>query len=143
MLRVETGREVAGFYRRNDTTFQLFSTEARPAWRAPQRAALGAVLAQWSLQGADDPLISLPTGVGKTAVAIAAPYLVAANRVLVVVPTRELRRQSANRFETQEVLKRIGVLAEAEPSPEPTAIDSTVVATATPTPRSTPSCSHA
>lgn len=108
---------MAGFYRRDDTTFQLFNTEDRPAWRAPQRAALGAVLAQWSLRGADDPLISLPTGVGKTAVAIAAPYLVAASRVLVVVPTQELRRQSVNRFESQEVLKRIGALAEAEPSP--------------------------
>jgi len=108
---------VAGFYRRQDTTFQLFNTEERPAWRAPQRAALGAVLAQWSLRDADDPLISLPTGVGKTAVAIAAPYLVAANRVLVVVPTQELRRQSVDRFESQEVLKRIGALAEAEPSP--------------------------
>jgi superfamily II DNA or RNA helicase len=108
---------VTGFYQRTDTTFQLFNSGTRPAWRAPQRAALGAVLAQWSLRGADDPLVSLPTGVGKTAVAIAAPYLVGANRVLVVVPTRELRRQTVDRYKTQEVLKRIGAVADAEPSP--------------------------
>lgn len=53
----------------------------------------------------------MPTGVGKTAIALAAPFLAAeAKRVLVVVPTQELRRQTVERFRAQDVLRRIGAL---------------------------------
>ena len=103
---------MAGYYRSDERGFQLFRRVGAPAWRPPQLAALGAALSQWSLAGEDSPLISVPTGVGKTAVALAAPFVAGASRVLVVVPTRELRRQTAEQFKTQGVLRRIGALRE-------------------------------
>ncbi len=90
--------------------FHLFSSDKSPTWRRPQLAALGAALAQWSLADADPPLISIPTGVGKSAVALAAPFLVGARRTLVVVPSTGLRSQMAAQFRTQAVLRKIGAL---------------------------------
>lgn len=107
---------MAGYFSSQESGFALFRSPFAPAWRRPQAAALGAVLAQWSLDG-DAPLVAVPTGVGKTAIALASPYLAGANRVLVVVPTTELRRQSADHFTTQQVLKRIGALPADAASP--------------------------
>lgn len=101
---------MTGFYAAGAQPFQLFASPGIPTWRQPQVAALGAVMAQWSLVGAEPPLISVPTGVGKTAIALAAPFLVAATRTLVVVPTQELRRQTVERFRSQDVLRAIGAL---------------------------------
>ena len=106
-----SGHIDAGFYGTvGPAAFQLFRSEGYPAWRGPQLAGLGAVVAQWSLAGAEPPLISVPTGVGKTAIALAAPYLVGARRTLVVVPSQELRRQTVAEFRSQNILRRIGAL---------------------------------
>ncbi|MEZ5079641.1 MAG: DEAD/DEAH box helicase family protein [Thermoleophilia bacterium] len=105
--------EPEAYYQRDDLGFQLFSTADVPAWRPPQLAALGAILSQWSLAGSDRPLVSVPTGVGKTAIALAAPFLASAQRVLVVVPTKELRRQMTAQFKSQGVLRAIGALPES------------------------------
>lgn len=101
---------MAGYYDSDAHGFQLFSAVGSPAWREPQLAALGAVLAQWSLAGSEHPLVSVPTGVGKTAIALAAPFLACAKRTLVVVPTQELRRQTVEQFKSQGVLRAIGAL---------------------------------
>ena len=84
----------------------------RPAWRAPQFGALGAIAMHWSLTPSIPPVISVPTGSGKTAVAMAAPHLLddAPRRVLVVAPSRALRDQLAENFRDQNVLRRIGAL---------------------------------
>lgn len=101
---------MTGFYAPGAQPFQLFASPGSPTWRPPQVAALGAMMAQWSLAGAETPLISVPTGVGKTAIALAAPFIAAAKRTLVVVPTQELRRQTVERFRSQDVLRAIGAL---------------------------------
>jgi superfamily II DNA or RNA helicase len=105
---------VAGYYDSPDRGFRLFTTVGTPAWRDPQLAALGATIAQWSLAGSEHPLVSVPTGVGKTAIALAAPYIAQANRTLVVVPTQELRRQTVDRFRSQDVLRHIGALPDED-----------------------------
>jgi superfamily II DNA or RNA helicase len=104
-------------YFANSTEFQLFTSSTSPAWRRPQLGALGALLKHWSLPDPEPALISLPTGTGKTAVAIAAAHVAQAQRVLVVVPSTELRRQLAQAFESQDVLKRIGALPDSAASP--------------------------
>ena len=105
------GHVDTGFYGTvGRAAFQLFRSEGHPAWRGPQLAGLGATVAQWSLAGAEPPLISVPTGVGKTAIALAAPFLAGARRTLIVVPSRELRRQTVAEFRSQDVLRRIGAL---------------------------------
>ncbi|THI99050.1 DEAD/DEAH box helicase [Nocardioides sp.] len=81
-----------------------------PRWRPAQVGALGALLSHWSVHDAEPALLSLPTGAGKSAIATAIPYLSAARRVLVVVPSKQLRSQLAEGFRTQSVLRDIGAL---------------------------------
>jgi superfamily II DNA or RNA helicase len=90
-----------------------------PAWRSPQLGALGAILAHWSLDEPDPTVISIPTGSGKTAVAMAAPFLSRQppRRVLVLAPAQQLRRQLASEFSSYAQLRRIGVLPEAMEGP--------------------------
>ena len=87
---------------------------AATGWRAPQRGVLGSVAAHWSLDRDEPTLASIPTGSGKTAVALVAPLVAATppRRVLVLVPSRALREQLAAEFRSQDQLRRIGVLPE-------------------------------
>jgi superfamily II DNA or RNA helicase len=84
-------------------------------WRVPQTGALASVLAHWTLPDETPALISLPTGTGKTAVALAAPFLLrrAPRRVLVVAPSRHLREQLVNAFKTQASLVALGAFGSA------------------------------
>lgn len=102
------GITLSGFYASADADFRLFETIERPSWRNSQRGALGALISHWSLQRHVPAVISIPTGSGKSAIAIAAPYLARPTRVLVVVPSRDLRSQMAYQFEREEVLRSVG-----------------------------------
>lgn len=115
---------MAGYYA-TATGFHLYSSRTSPAWREPQLAALGSVLSQWSLAGSEHPLVSVPTGVGKTAIALAAPFLAGARRTLVVVPTRELRRQTVQQFGTQDLLRRIDALRDSDDARNPAVVEVT------------------
>jgi superfamily II DNA or RNA helicase len=86
----------------------------RPRWRPPQFGGLGAMAMHWSLTKGESVLLSVPTGSGKTAMAMAAPFFLAEppRRILVVVPSRALREQIAENFRTSELLRRIGALPE-------------------------------
>lgn len=65
--------------------------------REAQRGALHAIAAHRS--ASDEPAqIVLPTGVGKTLIAVLAPYVLEAERVLVVTPARIVRDQVAYEF---------------------------------------------
>lgn len=80
------------FFRR---TAGVFTQSADQGWRRPQIGALGALAAQWSLEESEATLISIPTGTGKTAVAMASPYLAerTPGRVLVVASAQAIRKQ--------------------------------------------------
>lgn len=108
---------MAGFY----TTAGKFDLLARrgSGWRAPQLGAISGCLAHWTLGDPEPPLVSLPTGLGKTGVALAAPFLQApVSRLLVVVPSQVLRSQIAEAFRTLDLLRRIGALPDRGPSPK-------------------------
>jgi hypothetical protein len=88
-----------------------------PELRRGQRAAIHALVGHLTLK--TEPAIAvLPTGAGKTDVAILLPYLLSARRVLIVVPSDSVRGQIAKRFESLSVLKKIGVLPEATSAPK-------------------------
>lgn len=59
----------------------------------------------------------MPTGTGKTAVLIAAAYVLRAERVLIVVPSRLLREQIAEEVSNLGTLKSISALPEDVPAP--------------------------
>lgn len=99
---------MAGHYATGRANFLLFRGPSTPEWRSPQRGALGALLSYWSLPHQNSAVVSVPTGSGKSAIATAAPYLLGASRVLVVVPSRDLRSQLADDFRVERVLRSIG-----------------------------------
>ena len=88
-------------------------------WRRPQVGALGAIMAHWSLGREEPTVIGIPTGAGKTAVALAAPFVAAKvpQRILVLAPAQQLRRQLTEQFGSYDQLKRIGVLPSDAPEP--------------------------
>lgn len=89
-------------------------------WRRPQLGAIGAILSHWSLGEREPTVVSIPTGTGKTAVAMAAPFLTGPpwpSRVLVLAPARQLRRQLAEQFSTYQQLRHLGVLHERAGAP--------------------------
>lgn len=97
-------------YYHGTSGFRLYVSPLVPRWRNPQLGSLGAVLAHWSTKSDIPATIAIPTGLGKTAIAQALPYLAGAVRTLVVVPSTELRRQTVDAFKSQEVLRSIGAL---------------------------------
>lgn len=84
--------------------------------REAQLGAAAALIAHAS--ASDDPAqIVLPTGVGKSLVLTLAPYLLKAERALVVAPARLVRDQLAGGFQNLRLLKDAGVLPEDVPPP--------------------------
>lgn len=106
------------FYRRAVGHITLLG-DGEKSWRRPQIGALGATMAHWSLADREPTVISIPTGTGKTAVGMAAPFLGIdpPRRVLVLAPARHLRTQLAEQFSTYAQLHRLGVLQEAVGAP--------------------------
>lgn len=82
-------------------------------------AQIGAIHAIASHFTIDDrsAIITMPTGSGKTAVLMMAPFVLKATRVLVVTPSQFVRWQIANEFKTLSTLKAVGALARAVPNP--------------------------
>lgn len=81
-------------------------------WRAPQLGALGALLGHWTTDPFEPALISLPTGTGKTGVALAAAFLAPQppRSILVVVPSVALREQTVEQFQDLALLQRLGAI---------------------------------
>jgi superfamily II DNA or RNA helicase len=102
---------MAEFFETSKSSFELLGHRN---WRRPQLGALGAVIAHWSLGRPEPTVVSIPTGSGKTAVGLAAPFLATETpaRVLVLSPARHVRRQLADQFASYEQLVQLGVLPE-------------------------------
>lgn len=87
-----------------------------PGFRNAQLGALHAIGAHFTNR-LDPGIVTMPTGSGKTAVLMAAAYLLRAKRVLIITPSRLVREQIAEQFETLSVLKKIVALKDDVPSP--------------------------
>ncbi|MBA4179666.1 MAG: helicase [Anaerolinea sp.] len=103
---------MTGFFSVSLKHFRLMG-DPQPQWRRPQLGALTAMVAHWSLNDADPCVLSIPTGSGKTAIALAAPFLrqEPPKRVLVVAPSVAVREQLVKQFESQAILQQIGALS--------------------------------
>ena len=97
----------------------LALTQAAVSPEGLREAQVGALLAlgAHALRSDDPAQLILPTGVGKTAIAVLAPYVLRAHRVLVVVPGALIRGQVASAFEDLSRPKRAGVLTEETDAP--------------------------
>ena len=96
------------YFKNERESFQL----TKATWRAPQLGALGSLLAHWALVPDEPALVSLPTGAGKTGVALASPFLTPRppRRVLSLVPSTALRDQTVRQFQTMRLLREIHAL---------------------------------
>ncbi|HEU5226343.1 MAG TPA: DEAD/DEAH box helicase family protein [Ktedonobacteraceae bacterium] len=92
-------------------------SDQSPGLRNAQLGAIHAIASHFSLK--DKPaIISLPTGSGKTAVLMMAPYLLGSKRVLVVTPSKLVRAQIADDYRSLNTLKKLGVFDVGVPSPK-------------------------
>ncbi|MEM9353663.1 MAG: DEAD/DEAH box helicase family protein, partial [Planctomycetota bacterium] len=84
--------------------------------RPPQLGALHAIGAHWSLH-TEPATVVMPTGTGKTETMLAATIAYGRGPVLVVVPSKALRRQTAKKFRTLGLLRQLGVVPDSIGNP--------------------------
>ncbi len=82
----------------------------RPGLRVPQIGAVNAVRAHWSVSSKPATIV-LPTGTGKTETMLALLVSERIEKLLVIVPTDQLRLQIAGKFISLGILKDAGCLA--------------------------------
>ncbi len=85
-------------------------------FRPAQLGAIHAAAAHF-FNRSEPGIITMPTGSGKTAVLIAAAYVLRAQRVLIITPSRLVREQIAEEMASLLTLKEIGALPNDHPAP--------------------------
>ena len=111
------------YFSENQTRFSLTRAGDLPL-RHAQLGALHALGAHFSLS-AEPAIVALPTGVGKSAVGAAAPFVIAdPGRTLYVVPSKVLRADVARNLAGQHQLRACGLLTEDIPDPRVLEVDS-------------------
>src|SRR5687768_203118 len=84
-------------------------TDKAKGLRNAQLGATYAIGSHFTLYAGEPALVVMPTGSGKTAVLNLAPYLLRANRVLVISSTILVRGQIVDEFTTLRTLKESNV----------------------------------
>lgn len=84
--------------------------------RTAQKGAVYALLSHWSLSR-DAAMVVLPTGTGKTETMFVANLADKAKRTLIIVPTIDLKLQTAEKFATWGKLRELGVITNKVPNP--------------------------
>lgn len=99
------------FFENNYKNLVLLSHNASEhnGYRNAQLGALYSIGAHFFYNN-EPGIITMPTGSGKTAVIMSAPFLLKAKRVLIITPSRLVRSQIANDFAELSTLKKIGAL---------------------------------
>jgi superfamily II DNA or RNA helicase len=87
-----------------------------PGLRRAQIGAIHAIASHFTLRN-EPAIVTMPTGSGKTAVLMMAAYVLRATRVLVITPSRLVRRQIAEEFENLLTLKKATVFNLDVPAP--------------------------
>lgn len=91
--------------------------------RNAQVGAIYAIASHATLNPKESAVVVMPTGTGKTAVVMIAPFLLRKNRVLIITPSAMVRSQIASNYSKLKTLKEIGVLENNTENPvvyEPT-----------------------
>lgn len=99
----------------NSVSYPIDTTDY-PGLRISQLGAIHAICAHFTVRSTP-AVVVLPTGSGKTAVLMVAPYVLRANRVLIITQSRFVRSQIATDFKLLRTLKHIHVLPENQVCP--------------------------
>jgi superfamily II DNA or RNA helicase len=92
-----------------DLRFPIAATPAQVGLRKAQLGALWALASHFTVSS-EPALVVMPTGSGKTAVITLIPFLLQAERVLVITSGRPVRHQIASEFKTHKTLTNLGVV---------------------------------
>jgi len=90
--------------------------DGNPGMRQPQLGAMHAIAAHFT-RFSNPAIVTMPTGSGKTAVISAVPFLLRAERVLVLTPSRMVREQITEEFKGLLDLRLLGVVSRDIPAP--------------------------
>jgi superfamily II DNA or RNA helicase len=93
--------------------------------RKAQTGAVYALLSHWSLSQTPATVV-LPTGTGKTETMFVTALADKATKTLVIVPTIDLKKQTADKFSTWGILRRLGVISGSTQNPTVMVLNSTV-----------------
>jgi superfamily II DNA or RNA helicase len=114
--------DVGNYFERASPHFSLLRSGPLPV-RSAQLGALHAIGSHFTLHSTP-VLVALPTGVGKTVVAAAAPFLIPdVRRVLFVVPTRVLRQDAVDNLKSQRQLRGVSLLGAEAGNPKVVDVD--------------------
>jgi superfamily II DNA or RNA helicase len=121
-LNLSTARWIGDKARRSpgevlESLLESFSfTEAnedagRHGLRPPQLGAVHSVLGYWTTKNSTPATVVMPTGTGKTETMLALFAVARPERLMVIVPSDALRRQTVSKFESFGVLQEFGVVS--------------------------------
>jgi len=96
-----------GKFRFNQEVFDRNGNVVRNGLRLPQIGALHSIGAHWTLSKQQATVV-MPTGTGKTEVMISSLVTFVNGALLVVVPSKILREQTANKFLNLGILRELG-----------------------------------
>lgn len=101
------------YFERYRSSFTL--KEESPESPGFRRCQLGAVWASKShfTVSRSHALVNMPTGTGKTGVMIALAFELAPRRVFVLAPSRLIREQTATKFASMRLLRKIGAIPDS------------------------------
>ena len=88
-----------------------------PGLRNAQIGAIHSIGQYFTLHDTEPALVVMPTGSGKTAVLTITPFLLQANRVLVISSSKLVRGQITEKIGTLSTLKHVRVFAEDQDTP--------------------------
>jgi len=88
-----------------------------PGFRRAQLGAIHATAAHFTTRK-DPGIITMPTGSGKTAVLLAAAFVLRAKRVLVITPSRLVREQIAEEIADLVQLRRVRAVSDDTARPK-------------------------
>ncbi|MBN1469164.1 MAG: DEAD/DEAH box helicase family protein [Fusobacteriaceae bacterium] len=92
--------------------------EDTPGLRNSQIGAIHAIGSFYSLHDKEPSIIAMPTGSGKTAVLMLAPYITEAKKILIVTPNSMVRSQIFNDYSNLKTLKEINVFNDSVALPK-------------------------
>jgi len=98
-------------------------TDDSVGWRLAQAGALHALAGHFYSTN-QRALVAMPTGSGKSAVFMGLPFLLQAERVLIVTTSRIVRDQLASDFQELSTLKALGTFSQEIPFPRVRAVSS-------------------
>ena len=95
-----------------------FECDDSPGLRSSQLGAIHAIASYFSLRKRNAGMIVMPTGSGKTAVLMMAPFLTMAQKVLIVTPSKLVRSQIYDDYSALKTLKKAKVFDTQETAPQ-------------------------